>query len=183
LSKQDHKELDLILKGCRKLQPEWQRALYDLLFDSILMTVSQFRISKPEAEDLIQESFIRIFNSLDTYDYTKSNIKTWASVIARRLAINYSMSFYKKNLSYSLDDLESHRIIEHSPSIDLDIERVDKALSQIPDKYRLVFELCVFQGLRHQAVADELQIAESTSRVYLSRAIELIRKDFKSVAS
>lgn len=182
MTKVDHKEFALILKGCSRRQSKWQRALYDLLFDSVHSTVSQFRISKEEVEDLMQESFIRIFNHLDTYDETKSTINTWASMIARRLATNYCNSFYKKNLSYSLDDIQSHPIIDSDQTSEVDVERVHRAISQIPKHYRLVFELSVLQGLKHRAVADELKISESTSRVYLTRAIELIRKDFKSIA-
>lgn len=182
MSKVDHRELTKILEGCKKLQPRGQRALYDLLFNSILMTISQFRLSKPEMEDLIQESFIRIFNNLESYDQNKSAIHTWAAMIARRLAINYCNSYYKRNLSYSIDDLENHPIIDGTQVTEIDMERVNKALELIPENYRAVFELSVFQGLKHYAVAEKLQISESTSRVYLSRAIELIRKDFKSIA-
>lgn len=78
MKKVDHRELECILTGCKELSPKWQRTLYDLLFDPILMTISKFNITDAEGEDLMQETFIKIFRSLDSYDSNKSEITTWA---------------------------------------------------------------------------------------------------------
>lgn len=178
----DHKELKTILNGCKQLQPKWQRCLYDLLFDSIVMTVSKFHISKTEAEDLMQETFIRIFRNLDNYDSAQSEITTWACTIAKRLTINYCNSHYKRNLILSLEGLENIDVQSTTPSIDLDWEHMNSVLAQIPEKYSKVFQLSVYQGMKHISIAEQLGITESSSRVYLSRAIDLIRKNFKSIA-
>lgn len=182
MSKIDHRELKTILNGCKQLQPKWQRCLYDLLFDPILNVVSKFRITDAEAEDLMQETFIKIFNNLDTYDPSKSEITTWACLIAKRLTINFCNSMYKRNLSYNIEGLENHHSLSKSSALDFDWEQINIALSKIPEKYRRVFELSVYHGMKHRAIAEQLGINESSSRVYLSRAIELLRKDFKSIA-
>jgi len=183
LSKIDHRELETILDGCKQLQPEWQRRLYDLLFDPILITISQFQIMSTEGEDIMQETFIRIFQNLETYNSTKSEITTWACTIAKRITINYCNSKYKRNLNYYIEDLENHHIRSTSEIIDFDWEHIKRTLVDIPEKYRKVFELSIYQGMKHKAIGEQLGITESSSRVYLSRVIELIKKDFKSIAS
>lgn len=182
MSKIDHRELTTILNGCKQLQVKWQRGLYDLLFDPILITVSNFHITDAEAEDLMQETFIRVFRNLDSYDASKSEITTWACIIAKRLTINFCKSKSKRNMNLSMEGLENLPSLPEASSIDFDWEHMNRVLSQIPEKYSAVFELSVYQGMKHQSIADQLDISESSSRVYLSRAIELIKKNFKSIA-
>ena len=182
MGKIDHSELKVILNGCKKLQPKWQKRLYDLLFDSILLSVSKFGLTDEEAEDLMQETFIRVFNQLNTYDSSKSEITTWASTIAKRLTINYCNSKYKRNLKCSIDDLKNNHVISMNSNIDIDLEQLKLTLEQIPKKYREVFEMSVYQGMRHKAIAKQMNITESSSRVYLSRAVEFIKKDLKRLA-
>ena len=182
MSKGDQKQLKTILDGCKKLQPKWQRVLYDLLFESVLLTISKFKLTTPEAEDLMQETFIKIFNNLNRYDPEKASINTWASMIAKRLTINYCNSKYRQNLMESINESTQKQAVKEFASTDFDWERMQRAINQIPGKYKTVLELSIFQGLKHTAISEELGISESTSRVYLSRALELIRKDFKSLA-
>jgi len=183
LNNKDHRELKTILNGCKNLQPKWQKCLYDLLFEEVLITISKFRLTKSETEDLMQDTFIRIFRQLDKYDYSQSKITTWASVIAKRLAINYCNSKYKRNLKYSLEELKNHQVISTIPDQKIDIELLKLTMKNIPEKYREVFDKSVFQGMKHKAIAESMNITESSSRVYLSRAIEIIKKDINRIAS
>lgn len=182
MNKKGHRDLTSILNGCKLKRSASQRDLYDLLFDPILNVISRFHVHSGEAEDLMQETFIKVFRNLDSYDASKGEISTWACTIAKRLTINYCNSLYKRNLIYGIEGIEN---IQDSPSLssEFDWDRISVALKNVPDNYKEVFELSVYQGMKHAAIADELGISESTSRVYLSRALESLRKDFKSIAS
>lgn len=182
MSKIDHRELNKILKGCKRLQRQSQRDLYDLLFHSVLMSITRFRLLQEEVEDLMQETFIRIFQQIEEYDTSKAEITTWASMIGGRLAINYCQSFQKRNLKMSMDELENHTTEPLSNS-NLDLDLIQLSLDRIPTNYSEVFRLSIFEGLKHAAIAEQLNISESSSRVYLARAIELLKKDIKRLVS
>lgn len=179
--KVDHTGVKGIIKGCLKGQRPAQRELYDLLFDELLITVSGFRVDKAEAEDLMQDAFIKIFSNLHTYSPVQASVYTWAKVIQKRVAINYCTSKYKQYMPTRLDDIPPDALVAYTMDDGgLDVDHLHQAIDRIPPQYGAVIRLSLLQGMRHAAVASELGISVSSSRVYLSRAVKMLQQDLKS---
>lgn len=177
MNKVGHKDIIRIIEGCIQCDPLSQRNLYDLLFDNILRTVSSFHLSKVETEDLIQESFIKIFNNIKSYDSTKSQIQTWANIIAKRITLNHIQAKKIEIVDQDISELyqEFYATVEDSDPKETHL--ILSAIESLPNQYKEVFEMAVFQGMEHKNISERLGISASSSRVYLTRAKKILQKD------
>lgn len=131
--------------------------------------------SKMEAEDMLQEGFIRVFKNLEKFRY-EGSLEGWV----RRIMVNTAINYYKSNLKHNqTQDFESF-----SYSNQLSVDAVDtlshkqliRLIQTLPQGYRLVFNLYVIEGYSHKQIAEELGISENTSKSQLSRARRVLQK-------
>lgn len=133
-----------------------------------------FRITgrDDDAEDVLQESFISAFRSLDSYRGDAS-FGSWL----KRIVVNKAINVLKSRRMEPLPEDERWDVID-ADSIDDDVweedgmtvERVKKAIGQLPDGYRSVLSLYLMEGYDHQEIAGIMGITESTSKSQLNRA-------------
>ncbi len=139
-----------------------------------MTVVRRYVSSSEDGKDILQESFISIYKSLHSFDVTKGTFYTWMRTITARQAI----SFLSKNkvLTISSEDLTNDYSIAIEPSIfdKLNEEEILNIINQIPDDYRVVFNLYYFEDLSHKEIGKLLNIKESSSRSKLTRARKLI---------
>jgi len=142
-----------------------------------------------EAQDLLHDGFIKVFEALDKYDCINS-LEAWL----KKIFINNCINYYKKEISKtllneSLDDFNENDnfYLNIEPEIiekNLKIEIILKEINSLPDGYRLVFNLYVIEGYSHKEIAEILNISESTSKTQLLKArkklIESLKKYIKS---
>ncbi len=137
-----------------------------------------YRILKNEedAKDILQEGFIDMFSKLDSFR-GESSFGAWF----KRIVVNKSLNFVKKKRHILVDvsEVEMEEEIELPQKFDYAISDVKIAMNQLPEGYRLVFDLYMFEGFTHKEIANELGIAEATSKSQLSRArvklVELLK--------
>ncbi len=134
-----------------------------------------------DAKDALHEGFIKIFRLIGNFK-GNSTLETWMT----RLMINTSIDHFKKSIKYvHYEDQE--KVLEHSDdekSYIIEIEEDEKinmadlygVIQQLPDGYRLVFNLYAMEGYSHQEIADELKISLGTSKSQLARARKLLKK-------
>ncbi|MCB0641672.1 MAG: sigma-70 family RNA polymerase sigma factor [Phaeodactylibacter sp.] len=122
------------------------------------------------AEDLLQNSFIDVFTKLHTFRY-QSSIGAWI----KRIVINNCINHLKKR-RLDLEELQERHVgvvvdtgIEESEH-NLTVEAVKVAMDELPDGYRVVFSLYMFEGYDHKEIGDILGITEATSKSQYSRA-------------
>ncbi len=159
-----------ILKGCIKGRPGAQRELFEKYSPLMLGICARYAGSYDEAEDILQEGFIKIFRNI-------SKFKGDGSLIAwmRRIMINTSITAYHKSLKYryhnDIDDIRETEIndVEWQDS-DFTAEELQKVIQQMPDGYRMVFNLYAVEGYKHREIAEILDIDENTSKSQYSRA-------------
>jgi RNA polymerase sigma-70 factor (ECF subfamily) len=134
-----------------------------------------------DAKDALHEGFIKIFRLIENFK-GNSTLETWMT----RLMINTSIDHFKKSIKYvHYEDQE--KVLEHSDdeqSYILEVEEREQinmadlygVIQQLPDGYRLVFNLYAIEGYSHQEIADELKISLGTSKSQLARARKLLKK-------
>lgn len=165
--------LDQLLKECRKNNKQAQGQLYKFLAPKLFAVCLKYSRSYEEAQDNLQESFLIIFNKINQFNDTGS-FEGWA----KRIVINYTLQQYRSQVMYF--EIISEKIADDE-NVELDDENVSmdlllKIIQELPDRYRLVFNLYVIDGYSHKEIAEMLDISEGTSKSNLSRA-KLILKE------
>lgn len=145
------------------------------------MTVCRRYAGDPtEAEDMLQESFIRIFSNIAQYRFDGS-LEGWI----RRIVINTALRILqKKKLRFS--DIDEELDLQQSMTVDaftaLSAEELLKLISGLPDGYRIVFNLYVLEGYDHNEIATMLDINASTSRSQLAKARKVLQTQIENLA-
>jgi RNA polymerase sigma-70 factor (ECF subfamily) len=129
-----------------------------------------------DAEDLLQNSFVDIYGKINTFRF-QSSIGAWI----KRIVINNCINFLKKRRLeiVSLEHQHDDRWDEPEPTdsnLSLKVKDVKSAISQLPDGYRVVFNLYTLEGYDHKEIAEILDVSEATSKSQYSRAKKKLRE-------
>lgn len=170
---QTHRDL---IERCRSGRRDAQFELYRLYSKAMYNTALRMVQNPHDAEDLLQSTFIEVFCKLESFRY-ESSIGAWM----KRIVINKSINFLKsKRLQWTelgtqhdqAEWNEQHETVESPYSV----ERINQAINQLPDGYRVVFSLYALEGYDHEEIAQVLGIAEATSKSQYSRAKSKLRE-------
>jgi len=163
-----HKEL---LEACKKDDFKAQMKVYKLYYKTMFNISLRIVGDRMEAEDIMQESFLTAFNHLKTTDLTMS-FGGWM----KRIVINRSLDAVKKrHLQFSqVDEIPDTGSMhastwEEDNNVEEKVSMVKRALEKLPEKYRIVLSLNLFEGYDHDEIGEILGIQPSTSRAQLSR--------------
>lgn len=167
-----------LIEGCIQKKRSVQCALYERYASTMLAVCMRYSKNREEAEDLMQEAFLKVFDKIATFR-GQGSLEGWI----RRIMINHALNYLKskkiqfieedpQRMSETLsDDHKSEGNEElYSPEMML------KAVQQLPEGYRIVFNLYVFEGFSHREIAESLDVSENTSKSQLSRARKYLRK-------
>ncbi len=165
-------DLQQVITSCLQNQTASQQQLYNYLAPKLFAVCLKYARNNDEAKDHLQESFLLIFKNLKHLSEV-SRIEFWA----KKITINYCISQYKKNkiLSYK-DEFPEHENDEVELSEDVSIENLLSLIQELPDQYRLVFNLYVLDEFSHKDIAKMLEISEGTSKSNLSRAKSILKQ-------
>lgn len=164
--------LEQLIINCKKNDAEAQSQIYKLFSGKLFSLCLKYSKNYAEAQDNLQDSFVTIFNKVDQFSH-KGSFEGWM----KRITINTTLQRYR---SVGVFDIVNEDQIEDvAVEIDddeLSIEFLLGIIQELPDRYRLVFNLYVLDDYSHQEIADMLDISTGTSKSNLSRA-RLILKD------
>lgn len=133
--------------------------------------------SRDQAQEITNDSFMKFFDSLKKMDQAPS-VKPWL----RKITVNTAIDYYRKNkrmLNHKEADGETPVYDPVYAPDDLAYEEILKLLHQLPEDQQIVFNLYEVEGYSHREVAEQLNITESSSRVYLTRAKTKLRQLIK----
>lgn len=154
--------------------------LYDHYSRSIYNVIFQIVQHDETAEDLLQETFLKIWNSFGMFDQTKGRLFTWFVNIARNLAIDKTRSRDFRNTSKN-QELENHvPVIDEFRNIALnpDTLGVKELVLKLKPEQKQIVELVYFGGYTHAEVSEHLEIPLGTVKTRLRSAIIELRKYF-----
>jgi len=170
-------ELVLALKNREKIAVE---ALYDMYSASLYGVISRIVIDTATAEDVLQDTFVKIWHSFPSYSTEKGRLFTWMVNIARNLAIDKirSKDFKNQNKNQELENnvtfIDEQRNTVYKPEL-LGIKELVETLK--PEQ-KLILELVYFKGYTHVEAAEKLGIPLGTIKTRLRMAILQLRKHF-----
>lgn len=155
-------------KGNRKAQEQLYRDYSRVLFGVCL----KYSRNKTEAEDNLHDSFMTIFNKIDQFNF-KGSFEGWI----KRITVNTVLQKYRKETSLSLvpDNIEEEVEVDSSYE-DISLPTLLKYIQDLPNKYRLTFNMYVLDGYSHSEISELLGTSTGTSKSNLARA-RMILKD------
>ncbi|MEN8157887.1 MAG: sigma-70 family RNA polymerase sigma factor [Bacteroidota bacterium] len=159
-----------ILEGCKQGRSSAQKRLYDTYSRLMLGICARYATCTEEAEDIMQEGFVKIFQHIDRFKGDGSLV-AWM----RRIMINTAITHYHKMLKHryhdDLDEVRESRFEERGWSeTDFTREELYNIIQRMPEGYRVVFNLYAVEGYKHREIAEILKIDENTSKSQYSRA-------------
>lgn len=148
------------------------RKIYDQLSPKLYMIALRYMDQDSDAQDVLQDSFIRIHQKLDTFGF-KGSFEGWCKRIAINTAIEHLRKKNQKMFS-SLDNVQEAGVQAKSLE-NLKLEDLMKKIRSLPAGYRAVFNMYVIEGYSHKEIASELGFTESTSKSQLFKAKKYLK--------
>lgn len=155
----------------RKVQYDFYKKHSPKLLSVIRMYISDIHY----AEEVLSNSFVKIFKKIDSFNGPSVAIHNWVRTIAVREAINFLRK--KKDIAYPSDQLEDKHTDGSNPINDENnLAYLQEKIDKLPYGYKMVFMLYVIEGYSHKAIAGELGINEGTSKSQLYKARKMIKQ-------
>jgi len=164
-----------LFEQCRKGDAKAQRILYDLFKARLMGLCRRYTRSREEAQDVLQESFIKIFRNMNQLE-SSEKLESWMKAIVVRTSINHYHKFKTKTMLFSpVDELNGGE--ENYPDTlnEVSDDYLVSLVNALPDGCRMVFNLFAVEGYSHAEIAGMLSISEGTSRSQLHHAKFLLK--------
>ncbi|HSZ86868.1 MAG TPA: sigma-70 family RNA polymerase sigma factor [Puia sp.] len=164
---------EAIFQGCLKNDAAAQRELYNRYSPKMLAVCYRFGHNREDAEDMLQEGFIKVFSQLHTFQ-NKGAFEGWIRKIIVHTCINNLKKNRRFNESVDLVYASAIQTREESvPSI-VQAKQIVECIRMLPIGYRTVLNLYAIEGYSHKEISEMLDIEESTSRSQYTRAKQML---------
>ncbi|MCG8697852.1 MAG: RNA polymerase sigma factor [Bacteroidales bacterium] len=170
-------KLKHIIIGCQKNKRQAQKALYDSYSERLFGVCLRYSSNTEEAEDVLHDSFIKILNKIEQYQF-KGSFEGWM----RRITVNTALERYRGQ--YKVINIQDSVKEFHEESYEDVLEQLTAGelinlVQELSPKYKVVFNLYAIEGYSHQEIAKKLDISEGTSKSNLSRARGILQEKIK----
>jgi RNA polymerase sigma-70 factor (ECF subfamily) len=173
--------LNELINGCLQNNRKFQEQLFKLYYGKMLVVSMQYTKDRDTAQEIVQDSFIKIFEKLNLFD-NKGSLEGWI----RRIVVNTAIDRIRKSKKdpFLIDNDNDYMLGGTNPMEELEdlslseekSEIILEAIQQLSPAYRTVFNLYVIEDFTHKEIAEKLGISEGTSKSNLSKARVNIHK-------
>ncbi len=168
-----------LIKKCIARKKDAQYLLYQQYAAQMLGLCYRYTKSLEDAEDVLQEGFIKVFTNIHQYK-NEGELGGWI----RRIMINTAITYINKHKRYKKeminDDVLLHAVSEDNPEIKLEVQDIIETIRQLPGNYQIVFNLIAIEGYKYNEVCDLLKQNINTIRSQYSRARAMLIQDLKN---
>jgi RNA polymerase sigma-70 factor (ECF subfamily) len=164
----------LLIEGCIKGDRQSQSQLYAMMVQKMFVVCLRYSKNREEAEEILQEGFMKVFEFIHQYKFTGS-FEGWV----RKIMVNCALQKYRSKKMHAVVDVDPATIenIDNENIISrIGTKELMNMVQQLPPSYRMVFNLYVFEGMKHREIAAHLNISEGTSKSNLSDARAILQK-------
>lgn len=164
--------LEQLIINCKKKDAQAQSQIYKLFSSQLFSLCLKYSKNYAEAQDNLQDAFVTIFKKIDQFNH-KGSLEGWM----KRITINTALQRYRES---SVFELVNEDQIKDAP-VEIDDEDVDldfllSIIQELPDRYRLVFNLYVLDDYSHKEIASMMKITTGTSKSNLARARMILKE-------
>lgn len=159
-----------LLDACKKGDSRAQMKIYQMYYKPMYHVSLRILGDRMESEDVMQEAFLVAFKNLGSTDLS-SSFGAWL----KRIVINRSLDALRKRkpqeelVADYPDEIPSEPVWQPEGTLEEKVEKVRRALERLPEKYRVILSLSLFEGYDHDEIGQILGVTPSTSRAQLSR--------------
>ena len=169
--------LDQLIQDCQKNSIRAQEQLYKLLAPKMFAACLKYSRNRADAEDNLQDGFLLIFQKIGQFQF-KGSFEGWA----KRVMINNVLQRYRSEgifelVSENIPDVADVEIESDSISMDYLLS----IIQELPDRYRMVFNLYIIDGYSHKEIAEMLNITDGTSKSNLARARMILKEKIEAL--
>jgi RNA polymerase sigma factor (sigma-70 family) len=168
-------ELNKLIQGCIKGDRHSQNKLYELFSKKMFSVCLRYSKSREEAEEILQEGFMKVFQFIHQFKFDGS-FEGWVRKIMVNCALQKYRSKRQLHAVVNIDDHTVEPISNEDILAKLGSKELLNLVQQLPPAYRMVFNLYVFEGMKHREIAATLNISEGTSKSNLSDARAILQK-------
>lgn len=171
--------LELLIQECKKKNTKAQEQLYRLFSSKLFSICLKYSRNHAEAQDNLQDGFLLIFEKIHQFEH-KGSFEGWL----KRVMINFILQKYRSHTVFEI-------VTENFPeTVEVEIEEENinmsyllKIIQELPDRYRMVFNLYVLDGYSHNEIAEMMGISSGTSKSNLARAKMILKDKIENQAS
>ena len=173
-----HDSEDILIKKCIEWDSIAQNKLYELFASKMFAVCFRYARNREEAEDILHEGFMKVFENIDKFR-KEGSLEGWIRKIMYNTAIH---KFRQRKAVENTVSIDSNNInLAHHSSNDvlsqMGTKELIKMIQNLPPRYQMVFNLYVFEGLKHREIAEQLGITEGTSKSNLSDARTILQRE------
>jgi RNA polymerase sigma-70 factor (ECF subfamily) len=168
--------LKQLIENCKNNDTQAQSELYKLFSSKLFSVCLKYSRNTAEAEDNLQDAFLTIFEKIKQFKH-KGSFEGWL----KRITVNTVLQRYRKEKVFDIitDEIADDNNIDIEDN-DVSIDYLLKIIQELPDRYRLVFNLYVLDGYSHNDIAQMLEINIGTSKSNLARARQILKKTIEN---
>lgn len=176
-----NEEIELV-NGCVNNERHFQNLLFNKYSKKMMSVCFRYSRNRGDAEDVLNEGFMRVFDKIHTFKAIGS-LEGWI----RKVIVNVAIEKFNRNTTklYQYVDIETIQLTEqnsHDIYSELNAKELIIQIQKLPPVYQMVFNLYVFEGLKHREIAEQLGISEGTSKSNLSDARTWLKKRIEYLA-
>lgn len=150
-------------------------SLYDKYSGALYGVIVRMCKDDAQAQDILQETFVKIWQKCSSYDSEKGNFYTWAYRIARNTTLN---SLRSKNNLIQNDDLSVYTNKAEEETSNIDLPALSGSLKKLDSHHQRALELVYFEGLTHKEAHIEMDVPLGTFKSYIRQAIKQLREHY-----
>ncbi|MDO9274251.1 MAG: sigma-70 family RNA polymerase sigma factor [Lutibacter sp.] len=164
--------LERLIKQCANNDRKAQKEIYQLFAGKLFSICLKYSKNKQEAQDNFQDGFIVIFEKIGQFNF-KGSFEGWL----KRVMINTVLLKYrKKNVLNIVTEEIPDEVIVDVDDDEISLDFLLNLINELPDRYRMVFNLYALDGYSHKEISEMMQIAEGTSKSNLARARAILKQ-------
>lgn len=165
------------MNGCKNNEPIAQRTLYNMYVGDMMVLCLRYIDNAEDAKEVLMDAFLSFFRNIGSFTYLGSgSVKAWL----KKIVVNQCLMHLRKQKPVFDTGKEITEYADKETDEDmlghLAVKEILKLLHELPDGYRMVFNLYVFEGKNHREISELLNISENTSKSQLHRARAMLKE-------
>lgn len=145
------------------------------------MICLRYAPSRMEAEDMLQEGLISVFKELKQYDPKRATFSAWSNKVMVNASLQHLRKWKKLSFNDGVELYENQLSTKEDIFDTIGAKELTSLVQNLPDGYRVVFNLYVIEGYKHKEIAEMFSISENTSKSQLLKAKKMLRKQLEKV--
>lgn len=162
---------------CKSNDPQAQQALYYAYADDMLLLCLRYVVNQEDAREVLMDAFFSFYKNIGSFSYNgEGSVKAWL----KKIVVNQCLMHLRKRTTFAASAKDAADYADTSGGEEilaaLAAKEILKRIQALPDEFRTVFNLFVFEGKSHKEIGALLEIPENTSKSHLHRAKTMLQK-------